>query len=367
MRIIFSGGGTGGHVYPALALAEKLREREPDVSIAFIGTEDGMENSILTNYDYDFFSVKVSAFSRKPSVEIIKTLCRAFSGLKEARRLIKKLCPDIIVGTGGYVCGPVVLAGYLCGVKTCIQEQNAMPGLTNRILAGFVDKIFLGSPAAAKYFSRKSKVVISGNPIRAGIMAADHRLAQDILDLDPGKKTLLVSGGSRGAMSINQAMLCVHEKLAGSSAIQVLHITGEKGFEAFAGQLPAKVRAAENLKILPYMNDMPLALAAADLAVFRAGAIGLSELAARGVPSILVPYPYATANHQEHNARAFERENAAIVVRDRELTGDSLNSLINILLNDEDRLSGMAQAARKLGRPEAADRIVQEILDLAKR
>ncbi|MDR3349234.1 MAG: undecaprenyldiphospho-muramoylpentapeptide beta-N-acetylglucosaminyltransferase [Acidaminococcales bacterium] len=364
MRVIISGGGTGGHIYPALAIAEQLRESASQIRIFFVGSKDGLENSILANYDYEFLPIEVSGFSRKLSGETVRSVRRALTGLRQAWKIIKKIKPAIVIGTGGYVCGPVVLAAWLSGVKTCIQEQNAVPGVTNRILSNFANKIFLGNPAAGKYFARKKSVSVTGNPIRSDIITVDRHSAQKKLGLNQGITTILVSGGSRGAMSINNAMLNVHERLCRCPDVQVLHITGESGYESVVAELSQSAREAKNIKIVPYMDEMPLALAAADLAVFRAGALGMSELAARGIPSILIPYPYATDNHQECNARSFERENAAILVRDRELTGDSLYSLIDILLKDKNRLSGMADAVKKLGRPDAAKKIAADILTM---
>ena len=364
MRIVITGGGTGGHVYPAIAIAEKLKEKVPDAKIVFIGTQSGLESSILQNFDYKTYYIEVSGFSRKLGKDIFRSAKNAFRGLKQSIGLLLKIKPDVVIGTGGYVCGPVVLAASMLGIKTCIQEQNALPGVTNRILGKFANRIFLGSEAAKKYFSRKDKVFVEGNPIRSDIMLAKRNNGYSRFGFDPQKQTLLVSGGSRGAMSINSAMRYVNEKFAGSSAVQVLHITGDAGYEETLCGMTEKVREAKNIKIVPYL-DMPEALAIADLAVFRAGALALSELAARGVPAVLIPYPYATGNHQEHNARAFEKENAAIVVRDNELSGESMFSLINILLGDRERLSSMALSARLLGKPDAADKIADNIISLA--
>lgn len=363
MRIVITGGGTGGHVYPAIALAEKLKEKSPDAKIVFIGTESGLESTILRNYDYKLYFIEVSGFSRKLSRDTFRSAKNAFRGLKQSIGLLLRLKPDVVIGTGGYVCGPVVLAASMLGIKTCIQEQNALPGVTNRILGKFAGRIFLGSDAAVKYFSRKDKVFVEGNPIRDDIMTAKKADGYARFGFGPQKQTLLVAGGSRGAMSINKAMLYVDEKLAGSDTVQVLHITGEAGYDETLESLPEKTKSASNIKIVPYL-DMPEALAIADLAVFRAGALALSELAARGVPAVLVPYPYATGNHQEYNARAFEKKNAAVVVRDNELSGESLFSLVNILLSDRERLSAMTQAAKALGKPDAAEKIVDNIIAL---
>ena len=364
MQVIMSGGGTGGHIYPALAIAEQLKLQRPDTQITFVGTREGLENSILKNYDYNLLYIDVSGFKRSLSSETFTSAKKAFRGLLQSREIIKKIKPSVVIGTGGYVCGPVVTAAFLSGIKTCIQEQNAVPGVTNRMLGKLANRIFLGSEAAAKYFSFKNKVFVEGNPIRSDIMKATREQAQRELGLDPKKTTVLVSGGSRGAMSINNAMLYVDEKLADSSDVQIIHITGTTGYQSVIDELPESVKEAKNLKIVSYMKDMPLAMAATDFAVFRAGALGLAELAARGVPSILVPYPYATANHQEHNARYFEKQNAAIVVRDKELTGECLYGLINILLNDKERLAIMSEAAKSIGRPDAAEKIAENILSM---
>ncbi len=363
MRIIISGGGTGGHIYPALAIAQEFQQAVPGAEIIFIGTEKGLENKILANYDYQFYHIEVSGFSRKLSKETLASARKAFKGLRQAVTLVKKIKPDLVIGTGGYVCGPVVLAAALCGIKTCIQEQNAVPGVTNKILAKFADRIFLGSPAAAVFF-KNSKTVVSGNPIRQEILGASREAAFASLALAPGKMTILVSGGSRGALSINNAMSYVNGKLGLRDDVQVVHITGQDTYAAVMDALPDSAKEADNIKIIPYMDDMAAALAAADLAVFRAGALGLAELAACGIPSVLVPYPYAAENHQEHNARAFEKEGAAIVVRDRELSGEGLLGLLEILLADKERLSNMAACAKMLGKSDAAQVIVENILSL---
>ncbi len=364
MRIVISGGGTGGHIYPALAIAEELERVRPETEIIFVGSKKGMENGILAKYSYKVYQIGVSGFDRKLGFDTLFSAKNAVKGLQEAFNLIKKLKPDAVIGTGGYVCGPVVLAAALSGIKTCIQEQNAVPGVTNKILSRFAKRIYLGSPGAQDFLPKSKAIVLSGNPVRKDILSTDRLEGLSALQLDGGKLTVLISGGSRGAMSMNHAMLYVNDKLAGRADVQIVHITGKSGHGIVLEGLSVKAKKADNIKITPYLDDMPLALAVADLAVFRAGALGLAELAARGVPSILVPYPYAAANHQEHNARAFEKEGAAIVVRDKELTGEGLLGLIEILLADRQRLQQMADCAKKLGRPNAAEDIVADIIEM---
>lgn len=364
MRIIISGGGTGGHIYPAVAIAQELNKRYKDAEIIFVGTKQGLENDILKNYPFELKHINVSGFVRKISVDSVKSFLQVFKGFKEALDIVRAFKPDLVIGTGGYVCGPVVLAGYLLGAKTFIQEQNAVPGITNKILGKFVKKIFLGSPEAAKYFSQKNKLVFTGNPIREDILNATRTEGYEMLNLDPNKKTILVSGGSRGALSINTAMLYVDDALANRDDVQIVHVTGDLGYAKINDDLSQKARDASNIHVVPYMKDMPMALAVADLAVFRAGAIGLSELAACGIPAILIPYPYATANHQEHNAEAFAKKNAAIVIKDKELTGERLYNTILSLIDDKEKLEQMSVATKTIGRANATENIVESIVNL---
>ena len=367
MRIIVSGGGTGGHIYPAVTIANQIKEKQPDAEIIFVGTREGLECEIVPRYGYPIEFIEVAGFQRKLSLDTIKSTFKLLAGLIDALKLIRKIKPDLVVGTGGYVCGPVLFLAALQGIPTCIQEQNAMPGVTNKILAHFVKKVFLGYQEAGKYFGGNSDKIFTGNPIRKEILEVSRATAIEKFKLDPAKKTILVSGGSRGARSINDAMALVETSLAGRSDVQVIHITGETGYEKFIGQVEKKVLMSDNIKVFRYMHDMPLALAAADLAIFRSGAIGLAELMARGIPSILVPYPYATANHQEHNARAVEGAGGAVVILDKELTGEILLKQIESLLADESKLQKMKDAAKALGRPEAAEDIARKVLALLKK
>lgn len=366
MKVILSGGGTGGHIYPALTIADQIKRLAPDAEIIFIGTEHGLEKDIVPRYGYPLKFIEVAGFRRSLSFDTLRSAVKLFQGLHDAYSIIKNEKPDLVIGTGGYVCGPVVFMAALRGIPTCIQEQNAMPGVTNKILAHYVKKIFLGYKEAAKYFSGSAVKEYTGNPIRTEILSYDRETAVSELGLDAKKKTVLVSGGSRGARSINNAMLEAEAALAGRHDVQVLHVTGDVNYDKYLQQMREQGIAADNIIVRPYLHNMPAALAAADMAVFRAGAIGLAELMAKGIPSVLVPYPYATANHQEFNARAVEARGAAKVVLDRELTGDRLLEIIEHLLVRSDELKKMQQAAKELGRPQAAETIARQALSLIK-
>lgn len=367
MRIIISGGGTGGHIYPALAIAREIERLAEKVEFLFVGTKQGLESDIVPKEGYRLATIEVGGLERRLSWENIKTISRTARGLWQSRSIINQFQPDIVIGTGGYVCGPVLLVASLQKVPTIVQEQNAIPGITNRILARFVDKIAVGYAEAIPRFPVANKVVVTGNPIRSDVLEVSRATGQKELGLDPAKLTVLVSGGSRGAQSINKAMVLAAKALIGRAEIQVLHVTGKNdynnivGFYAENGIEPEK---NGNIIVRPYLYNMPHALAAADLAVFRAGAIGLAELTARGIPAVLVPYPYAAENHQEHNARVLEKHGAAVVIRDSELSGELLLSTLDCLLNDSQKREGMAQASQNMGRPDAAKVIAK--LALAK-
>ena len=367
VKVILSGGGTGGHIYPALTIADQIKKLCPDADISFVGTQQGLEKDIIPRYGYPLKFIEVAGFKRSLSLDTLRSVGKLFEGLYDAWQIIKKEKPDLVIGTGGYVCGPIVFMAAMHGIPCCIQEQNAMPGVTNKILSRYVRKVFLGYKEAGKYFPGKAELVYTGNPIRTEILQHERLAAIKELGLDPEKKTILVSGGSRGARSINTAMLEAELALSGRQEVQVLHATGDVNYEKYMQEITKRGGVGENIIIKPYLHNMPVALAAADLAVFRAGAIGLAELMAKGVPSVLMPYPYATANHQEFNARAVEAKGAARVILDKELNGERILEAIEHLLVHAKELEKMQAAAKSLGKPQAAETIAEQALALIKK
>lgn len=370
MRVILSGGGTGGHIYPAITISRAIEEKYETCEVLFVGTKKGLEADIIPKEGYKFSTINIQGFERKLTLQNVSTLFQSLTSVWQSQKIIRKFKPDIVIGTGGYVCGPVLLAASLLSVPTMIQEQNVIPGITNRILARFVKKIALGYANAANYFSHKEKTIYTGNPIRSEVISASREEGINALGLDPKKRTILISGGSRGARSINQAMIEVIKHFAGQNNVQLLHVTGQNEYNGIVGKLKqAGIDASStgNISIKPYLYNMPLALAAADLAIFRAGAIGLAELTARGIPSILVPYPYAAENHQEHNAMVMKKHGAAEVILDKELSGSKLLQLVKNLIYDHSKLEKMALASKELGRPQAAQHIAHIAGELANR
>jgi len=369
MRVIISGGGTGGHIYPAVTIAKTIAAMTTPCEILFVGTQEGLEADLVPKEGFAFEAVNVRGFERRLSWSSVQTVFKTMTGLGQSWKIIRRFRPDIVIGTGGYVCGPVLLMASLMGIPTMIQEQNVIPGVTNRILARFVRKVAVGYPEAKEFFGKQmDKVVATGNPIRPEVIAASRSEGVKALGLKDDRLTLLVVGGSRGARSINQAMMEVYRHFGGNNDIQILHVTGQNEYNNIVSlMLESGIdRAiAGNITIAPYLYDMPQALAAADLAIFRAGAIGLAELTVRGIPAILIPYPYAAANHQEFNARILEEAGAAVVILDAELTGSLLVDELEKLLSDRERLQRMAEASKKMGHPDAAAAIAKMAIALA--
>lgn len=369
MRIIVSGGGTGGHIYPALTLIRTLQAKLSQLEVLYVGTHAGLEADIIPKEGIPFATVDLQGFKRSLSPANILRAAKAAGGVAKAMGLVKKFHPDVVIGTGGYVCGPVLMAASLLGIPTLIQEQNVIPGITNKILSRFVSVVATGYREADKYFPEE-KVVFTGNPIRPEVMAPKKQEDYAAFDLLPGRKTLLVSGGSRGAHTINVAMVEVLKHYAGHKSIQILHVTGKGEYTDIMGRIEAAgvdLASAGNLQVRPYLYNMPQAMSIADLAVFRAGATGLAELTAKGIPAILVPYPYAAENHQEFNARAMESAGAAKMILNKDLTGEVLIKAIDELLGNDILRKKMARSSRELGRPEAAEAIGEMIIELARK
>ncbi len=369
MKIIVSGGGTGGHIYPAVTIIRTLQKKIDDLEILYVGTSSGLEADIVPKEGFPFKTVDLQGFKRSLSPVNILRLFKALRGVVKAASIVHSYKPDVVIGTGGYVCGPVLMAASLMGIPTLIQEQNVVPGITNKILSHFVSRIATGAIEANKFFPQ-NKVTFTGNPIRMEVVNTERMPGYEAFDLDPAKKTVLVSGGSRGARSINRAMVGVLKHFAGSSKVQILHATGKAEYKDIIRRIAEAgidLTQCVNLKVLPYLYNMPQAMAVADLAVFRAGATGLAELTAKGIPAILIPYPYAAENHQEFNARAVEKAGAAQVILNSELNQDILIAVIEKLLADENKLREMAEASHSIGRPEAAETISEIIMELAKK
>jgi len=366
MRVILTGGGTGGHIYPAIAIGQAIQKKWPACEILYVGTKNGLENKIVPEVGFPMAVFDVEGWQRKLSFQAIKAGWKAGKTYFKARKLLREFSPQLVIGTGGYVCLPVVGAAAGLGIATLLHEQNAIPGLTNRLLAGRVNKICLTFPESKKHFAEKlqKKLIVTGLPIRPGILQVERKEGLAFFQLSPEKLTILGIGGSRGAQSINRAMLYVCHKFAGDARVQIIHATGESGFAEFQQELrQAGISLGNNGNIIitPYLKEMEYALACADLCVARCGAAFLAEMTAKGLPGILIPYPYAAENHQEFNARALVDQGAAEMILDRELTGEGLFEKIEKMLFAPAARGKMALKSKQAGKAEAMEQIMAVI------
>ncbi|MFO1445809.1 undecaprenyldiphospho-muramoylpentapeptide beta-N-acetylglucosaminyltransferase [Bacillus sp. Bva_UNVM-123] len=354
MKIVVSGGGTGGHIYPALALIREIQKEASEAEFLYIGTEKGLESSIVSRENIPFKSIHITGFQRKLSFENVKTIFRFLKGVRDSKRLLKEFNADIVIGTGGYVCGPVVYAAAKLGIPTIIHEQNSVPGLTNKFLSKYVDRIAICFEEAAPFFP-KDKVVLTGNPRASEVLGHDGTKGRLSAGLKINQPVVLIVGGSRGAKPINEAVLKSLAEL-GEKPYQVLYITGDVHYDEVQKEV-ALIGSPKNVIIKPFIYNMPEILSGTDLTVARAGATTLAELTSLGIPSILIPSPYVTNNHQEKNAKALSEHGAAVLLLESELTGKKLTEQMDQILMDKKKLSEMKNAAKELGIPDAANRL----------
>ncbi len=373
MRVILSGGGTGGHIYPAVAIGQAIKKKWPEAEILYIGTEKGLESKIVPQAGFNMQSIDVVGWQREISVQALCAAWKTMKSIRQASKYIRKFAPDLVVGTGGYVCLPVVWAAARQGIPTVLHEQNAMPGLTNKILARKANYVLLTFPEAARRFPdiAQGKIRVTGLPVRPQILNIGRAEGLAYFGFADNLPVLLTVGGSRGAKSINTAMLELYRTIQEERIpLQVIHLTGQTGFEQVKEQLrQAGIDLANcgNIIIKPYLHEMEYALACADLCVGRAGAAFLSEMTAKGIPGILIPYPYAAENHQEYNARSLEKRGAAKVILDQELTGTVLaETVLGILRNEKERAI-MARKSLEAGKPEAIEKILEVVQRIAER
>ncbi|MFP4015656.1 MAG: undecaprenyldiphospho-muramoylpentapeptide beta-N-acetylglucosaminyltransferase [Halanaerobiales bacterium] len=367
MKAVITGGGTGGHIYPALAVLRALEDRGWDA--LYIGSRGGLEGDIIPPEGIEYREVSVAPLPRRLSFKLVSSPLKTTAGFFQSRKIIKKYKPDIVVGTGGFVAGPVVLAASRLKIPSIIQEQNVYPGFTNKILSRWVNAIALNFPEAKKYFPAniKAEYRVTGNPIRQIILNTERNVALEKLSLHPGRKTLLVFGGSQGAMSINKAMIDVYKHFQDDNRIQIIHITGKKNYKAIIDEMQNEgidLNKCDHYKLKSYISHMEYAYAVADLVVYRAGATGIAEITAKGIPAILIPYPFAAENHQEYNARNLEKHGAAVVILDKDLNGDMLIEKIDSLINDQDRLKAMSRNSKKMANLDAVKKIVELIEEM---
>ncbi len=351
MRLLIAGGGTGGHLFPGVAVAEELRAREPDAAIRFVGTKRGIEARVLPELGWDLQLIEVSGLKTVGILGAIRGLFRLPKALWQARRAIKAFQPDAVLGVGGYASGPVVLMARLAGIPTAICEQNSIPGLTNKILGKIVRAVFLSFEESRRFFKPK-KILMSGNPVRrellAKLLAPGPALATDAVHV-------LVSGGSLGAVAVNDLAAEALCALSRELPLSIVHQTGDKGLEATAKRY---ADAGVTADTRAFIKDMASAYHRADVIIGRAGATTVAELAIAGKPAIFIPYPFAADNHQEINAREMATAGAALSFKQSELTATILADALRPLLTEPAKRTAMGAAMKALAKPEAAAAVV---------
>ncbi|MFC6296145.1 undecaprenyldiphospho-muramoylpentapeptide beta-N-acetylglucosaminyltransferase [Lactiplantibacillus daoliensis] len=356
MRLMISGGGTGGHIYPALALIEALKAKDPQAQVLYVGTHRGLESRIVPERGIDFKTIKIQGFKRSLSLQNFKTVWLFLKSVGTARKYIKAFKPDVVVGTGGYVSGAVVFAASQMHIPTVIHEQNSVVGVTNKFLSHFVDKIGISFESARSQFPEK-KVVMTGNPRAQQVVNIKKTAALQSFGLQDDRPTVLIFGGSRGAAKINQATVEAIPEL-NQRAYQTLFVTGQVHYDKIKDSL-GKTALAPNVKIKPYIKNMPAILPEIATILGRAGATSIAEITALGIPSILVPSPYVTNDHQTKNAQSLVNAGAAKLIKEADLDGKSLVKAVDSLMLDTAGREKMAANAKKLGMPDAANQLLK--------
>lgn len=361
IKVIFAGGGTGGHIFPAIAMANELKKRYPDAQIVFVGTKRGLETEVIPEFGFKIYFISVRGIKRKLNRELFLFPYYLAKSLFQSNSILRNINPDVVVGTGGYVSWPLVFLAAWKNIPTAIQEQNSYPGLSTRLLSFFVDKVFIAYPDSINYFLKKSNLKICGNPVREDISFGEKELALKEFGLEQDKKTLFIFGGSQGSKVINQAILDGLDLLEKKRDLQIIWQTGKDDFpkiKNITGQREI------TLRIFPFIDDMRKTYAVSNLIVSRSGALTLAEILCCAKPSILIPYPFAAADHQRYNAEFLEKNGAAMVILQKDLNGEKLANLILDLLKNVSKLEEMKKAAEKLAQPKATSILVDEIVDL---
>jgi len=372
MRIVFTCGGTGGHINPAIAVAKLCCQRFPDCQVLFVGAEDGMEKDLVPREGFSLETLKISNYQRKLTPagiwHNVTTLFHMAGSMQKVKRILKEFRPDVIVGTGGYASFPALKMGAKLGIPTAVHESNAVPGLTTRMVAGSVDRILVSFEDSRRHYDKPEKVCVVGTPVREAFLYTEKAQARQELVLDD--KPLIVSAwGSLGAREMNKKIADFFKAEAADGLFRHVHATGSYGWRwmpDYVKEQGLNLAQYPDLEMREYIYDMPRLMAAADLVICRAGAATISEVCASGTPCIMVPSPNVTDNHQEKNARVLEAHGAAMVIREADCTGESLYEAAKSLLQDPGKLRSMRTAARSMAVVDSAEQICGVIRELAK-
>lgn len=364
MRIAVTGGGTGGHIYPALAFINYVKTIDPAAEFLYIGTNRGLEKKIVPEKGIPFKTIDIQGFRRRLTFENIKTIQLFLKSLKDSKKILKEFQPDVVIGTGGYVSGAVMYAAAKLKIPTIVHEQNSVPGVTNKFLARYVDRIGLCFPAAAAYFPA-AKTSLVGNPRGQEVVGQPKSDILRSFGLVPEKPTVLIFGGSQGALKINQAVFAALPQFS-QKDYQVLYASGERYFDDYKEKLNLKDGLAANISIQPYISNMTEVMTNCALLIGRAGATSIAEFTALGLPAILIPSPYVTNDHQTKNAQSLVDAGAVKMIADSELTGPTLVKAVDAIMEDAALREKMATASKNEGIPDASERLYKIVQELTK-
>lgn len=360
MRVVLTGGGTGGHLYPGLAIADEIKKRT-DCQILFVGTRDGIEAGVVPEKGYQFRTVWIGGFHRGRIGENILFPVRVIVSLVQALIMVSRFRPDVVLGTGGYVSWPVMMAGVLLRKRTVIQEQNLIPGVVTRVLSPFVNSVHLSFEGSKRFFWRLSNLRVSGNPTREDLERGSRGEGYRRFGLQPNRKTIFVFGGSQGARSINQTVLKFVDRLVKKKKVQVLWATGTNWIEEIQRETR---RYGDRVQVVPYVRDMGSAYKVSDLLICRSGATTVAEVTRLGLPAVFIPFPGAAGGHQEENARVLYQAGVAEMVLEDQIREGKLEDVVFSLLDDPDRREKMGKRAMDFGKSDAASVIADDIIRL---
>lgn len=371
MRVVIAAAGTGGHINPGIAIANKIKEEEPDSEIVFVGTGRGLEKDLVSRAGYELKTIDAYGFSKKINIENIKKTIKTIKGFGEAKKILKEFKPDVVIGMGGYICGAVISAAHSLKIPTMLHESNAYPGLAIKMLVKKADTILLGIEDAKSNLKGAKKLVYTGTPTKAKPLNLSSSQKADIIfnmGLTNSLPIILVFGGSQGAKVINDTMVkLISEQM--NENYQIIWAAGQEQYEGVKKNLKDKgldIDKLNNVKVLPYIYNMAEVMSISDLVVARSGAMTLTELALLGKPAIFIPLPSSTSNRQEDNARVFEKNGAAKVILNNELNENNLNEEIKNIIGDKKLLESMSNASKKMAVYDVEDRIWSEINLLVK-
>jgi UDP-N-acetylglucosamine--N-acetylmuramyl-(pentapeptide) pyrophosphoryl-undecaprenol N-acetylglucosamine transferase len=359
LKILIATGGTGGHVFPAIAIADEIKKLRSNAEFLFVGTKGKIESRVVPQRGYSLVFIWISGFHRSLQIDNLLFPIKVIVSLVQSFFLIKRFQPDIVIGTGGYVCGPVLYVASLLGIPIVVHESNSFPGITTRMLSTRATRIFTAFSATARWLKRKDNIELAGTPTRDVLGTVSRKDGIKFFNLDPSKKTVFVFGGSLGAASINKAVrLLVNDFI--DSDIQLIWQTGKTD-----AMLVKEMSTMKNCWVNIFIDKMEYAYAAADMVVCRAGATTLAELTRLGKASVLIPYPHAAADHQTFNAQTLVDAGAAVMIADRDVQA-KLKVVLNSIINDDKKLTQMNEASRVMGKANAGREIAQRILELVK-